>query len=470
VTKRYFLNALSVFLLQAMIIASWPARAQEKKYDFSELEKTAIEELADTNTPGSAVAVVSGDQVIAAYGFGVSNIETGTPVTPDMLFRIGSTTKMYTTYALAALAEEGKIKLDAPVGNYVKGLSPRLSQVTAHQLMTHTAGIRDAAPSYGRHDESALAETVRSWTDDYLYNEPGKMMSYSNPGITLAGLVVEEVGGKRYADQISERLFKPLGMKSTTFRPTEAMTRPLAQGHNSSSKAKPVIARPFADNAGYWPAGFMFSNVYDLARFAIAFMNGGKIDGQQALSPSVLAKIGTPYTEAYSMGEGAKYGYGLMMSDFRGVRTVEHGGAIAGFGCLFRMVPEHRFAVICLANSSGVSLRKTAEKAMEIVLPLGPKAGEEAKELPMSEAEMKNYVGRYVLPPQYAEIYIKDGKLFGKIQGAEVPLKRTGKNLFSATPPNSSQPLRFVAVLGPDGKAEYLHMGLRALKRRADQQ
>jgi CubicO group peptidase (beta-lactamase class C family) len=108
-----------------------------------------------------------------------------------MLFRLGSTTKMLTATALAGLAAEGKIDLNAPVGRYVSGLPPKLSQVTANQLLSHTAGIHDEAPMSGSHDDSALGKGIRARTDGWLFTEPGKIFSYSNPGYWMAGYLVE---------------------------------------------------------------------------------------------------------------------------------------------------------------------------------------------------------------------------------------------------------------------------------------
>src|SRR5258705_3096496 len=97
------------------------------------------------------------------------------------------------------LVEEETHNLAERIGKYTTGLHGKLSRVTAHQLMSHTAGIRDEAPAFGAHDETALAATVRSWGDDYLFTEPGRVMSYSNPGLTLAGFVVEQVAKSPYA-------------------------------------------------------------------------------------------------------------------------------------------------------------------------------------------------------------------------------------------------------------------------------
>src|SRR5688572_10518583 len=126
---------ISLILAVATIPASFAV--QEQQPDFSQLEKVVLDELKETNTPGATVAIVSGDRVIYAKGFGTSNIETGAPMMPNMLFRIGSTTKMFTAAALVTLAEDGRIKLDEPVGNYIKGLNPKIAQLTAHQLLSH---------------------------------------------------------------------------------------------------------------------------------------------------------------------------------------------------------------------------------------------------------------------------------------------------------------------------------------------
>ncbi len=456
--RKVFILSLCLFLGAAAA----PARraALTNQPDFSALEKVVLEEIKEKNAPGAAVAVISGDRVVFSKGFGISNAETGATVTTDMLFRLGSTTKMFTAAALVALAEEGKIDLNAPIGRYTKGLHPRLAQLTAHQLLTHTAGISDEAPMYGLHDDSALANEARSWKEDRLFTEPGQVLSYSNPGYWLAGFVTEEVSRKPYADQLNESLFKPLGMNRTTLRPTMAMTYPLAQGHNITN-GKPVVVRPMADNSASWPAGSIFSSVADLSRFVTAFVNGGKLDGKQVLAASLIAKLSAPHVKL--PGSDAHYGYGLMIREQRGVRIIQHGGARSGYGSIIAMSPEHRFGVIALGNRSGVSLNRTVEKAMELLLPLAPEVREPAKDIPMSEAEMARYVGVYVQQPQRFELFIKDGKLYGKQGNTEGAVKKIGEWRFSIAMSGGSQ--EFALVAGANGRAEYLSIGLRAAKR-----
>jgi CubicO group peptidase (beta-lactamase class C family) len=318
--QRFFLLMGALILLSGAWLARGPGLALTPPPDFGKLERVARAELKETHTPGAAVAIISGDRVVFAKGFGVASAETGAPVTPETLFQLGSMTKTFTAAALVALAEEGKLKLDAPIGDYVAGLSAKLAQVTAHQLLSHTAGLKDEPDDYGLHDESALGAYARSWKDDYCLLAPGQVFSYSNSGFALAGLALEAAGGKPYAEQMNERLFQPLGMMRTTFRPTMAMTYPLAVGHRARGKEPPTVVRPMADDARLWPAGNMFSSVNDLARFAIAFLNGGKLEGKPALSPAVIAKLATPHTDIPSFAEETRYGYGLLLNQHRGVR------------------------------------------------------------------------------------------------------------------------------------------------------
>ena len=455
------------YLFICLLCISRSSFAQQKTINFSELEATVNEELKATNIPGAAVAVVIGDRVVFAKGFGVSNIETGTPVNPDTLFRIASTTKMMTAAAAVALAQQGKLELNAPIGKYLPGLSPKLASVTMHQLLSHTAGIRDGASFDGPHDDSALATFVRSWTDDYLVAEPAEIFSYSNLGYVLAARVLEEVSGKPFADVMNEVLFQPLGMRRTTLRPIMAMTYPLAQGHDIlSGQTNPTIVRPFADDSRYWANGGVFTSVLDFARFAIAIVNRGKIEGQQALSPTVIAKLSTPYvdTPGGNADERPRYAYGLNVRDYRGVRVLQHGGLRVGFGSLVRMVPEYHFAVIVLTNKSNGLLLKTLEKATELAVPLQPKTTTPPRQpIAMNEAEMKSYAGIYQNAPDYLrlELVVKEGKLFLRQAGQSEmsQVVKVGDNIFDA----GGQ--EFLLITGKSGKAKYMHLAAHALRK-----
>jgi CubicO group peptidase (beta-lactamase class C family) len=475
---------LSIAFLMLVLIAA-PSLSQRQRSYYRDLQKVVLRELKETNTPGAAIAIVRGDRIIYAKGFGISNVETGSPVTPELVFRVGSISKMLTAAVLVSLAEEGKIALDAPVGEFVEGFDTRLSRLTAHQLLSHSAGIIDYAHICCAQNESELAAQVRAYKDaDYFFTEPGRIFSYSNPSYHIAGYIIQKLTGKLYADAMDERLFRPLGMTHTTYRPTVAMTFPLSQGHDATAMAKPTIVRPFVNNVGDWPSGYVYTNVYDLARFAIAFMNGGRIDGKQVFSPSLIATLSTPYVDVpFSWDvppgffEHARYGHGFFVQEHRGVRLLHHGGTINGFGAFVVIVPERRVAVIIFANRTGAILGKSLEKALELSLPLEPKRQEPRKQVvPMTLAEMDNYAGTYVNGALKIELIVRDGKLFrkefypttiedGPGRDFEALVTKVGTNRFAFTLPGETIPAQFVLVPGPNGRPEYLHSFMEAARR-----
>ena len=152
---KNFCSAFLLILFATSIFAQSPDKTTDfSKTDFSKIEETALAELKEKRAAGAAIAIVSNDQIVFAKGFGTANIETNQPVTPDMLFQIGSITKTFTALAITSFAADGKLKLDVPIGNHAKGLSPKLSKVSLSQLLSHTAGIIDEPDEYGAQDES----------------------------------------------------------------------------------------------------------------------------------------------------------------------------------------------------------------------------------------------------------------------------------------------------------------------------
>ena len=428
-----------------------------KPSDFLELEKVIEAELAATKTPGAAVAIVSGDKIIFAKGFGATSAEGGSQVAADTLFRMGSTTKMFTAAALLSLSEQGKIKLDAPIGNYIKNLPPKISQLTAHQLLSQSSGLRDFNPLASGQDDAVLGQNVRLWKTDVFFTEPDKIYSYSSANYWLAGFLAEELSGKSYTDAMAELVFKPLGMTRSTISPLVAMTYPLALGHGVQN-GNAAVVRPIDNNVGKYPGGSMFSSANELARFSVAMLNGGKIDGRQAIPLSVVEQQQKP--QFYLPGaEKAFYGYGLLGYEDRGVKTVSHGGASRGYGSFITLAPEQKVAVIVLANTSGQTLPKTRQKAMEMLLPLKPASGEQPQILATNPGEIKRFVGKYEHAPQVWEVTSRDGKLYLKQDGKEFELKKTGAGEFSYEQGG------ILFVPNERGEIEHIFMGLYAARK-----
>jgi CubicO group peptidase (beta-lactamase class C family) len=366
---------------------------------------------------------------------------------------------MMTASALVGLAVEGKIDLNQPIGKYIEGLTPMLAKVTANQLLSHTSGIHDEAPMQGSHDDAALGAGIRAWTDAWFFTAPGKIISYSNPGYWVAGYLVEVLSGKPYADAMEERIFHPLGMSRTTLRPTMAMTYPLAQGHELVA-GKPRIVRPAADNSSGWPAGSIFTNTSDLARFVIAFLNDGRIGGKQVLDTKVLALMSAPH--AAIPGSKQSYGYGLEVADWRGVHLLQHTASRAGYGSDIRMAPAERVAVIVETNRSGAALPQTTQRALEMLLPLGPQEASQRTAEAVGDEDLKRNAGVFRNGDQRIEIVARENRLYlNRGAGAETAMIK-----YSATEYGLEQDTTvYVMVAGEDGKTEYVNSGLRSYAR-----
>jgi CubicO group peptidase (beta-lactamase class C family) len=377
------------------------------------LDQIANDELARQHIPGLVLVAVKEDRVIYAKGFGATSVETGAPVTGDTLFRLGSTTKMFVSGATLKLAEQGRLHMDSPVGDYISGLNPTVAKLTPHQLLSHTAGLMDETKMYGSHDDDALAKNVASWKDDVFFTQPGRVYSYSNLGFVLAGRLIEAVKGKPFADAMEELIFQPLGMKRSTFRPTMAMTYPLATGHT----AEGAVVRPAADHAGYWPAGSLFTSGNDFAKFVIAFLNTKQ-----------FAALAKPNVEQPGLGPAHHYGYGLEIDSTRGVQIVQHGGSRTGYRSHVMMAPEFKAGVIVLCNKDGAQPAPIAQKALESLLAV--RFGVTPSPSAPGNAEIGKYTGRYVNGPNSVEIAASEGKLTAKLANSTHALDPVSANCF----------------------------------------
>ena len=424
---------------------------------FDALEKAIVDEMAATSTPGAAIVVVEGDRVTYAKGFGSTSVEGGPPVTADTLFRIGSTTKMFTAAAFAQLAAAGKVKFDAPISTYVSGLPPRVGKLTAHQMLSQSSGLRDMPSPVVSDDDGALALNIAGWKDDAFFTDPDTTYSYSSANFWLAGLAVEKVHGKRYADSMTELLFQPLGMKRSFLRPREAMTYPLALGHNRQG-TQHSVNRPAANNAAIYPGGSIFSSVNDLSRWAIAMLNGGKVDGKQALHPSVVENIVKPQFYLPG-GDKAFYGYGVLGFDVACIPTISHGGVSRGYGAYIFFAPQQKAAVILLTNGNGQTMPKARDAANEILLPKITCQEAVAEEITATPADLTPFVGTFEHAPQKWTFKLKDGYLHVESDGKESRLTR---NSFAEFASDQGQ---FLFVKDKQGKYSHIFMGLYAARR-----
>jgi CubicO group peptidase (beta-lactamase class C family) len=260
---------------------------------------------------------------------------------------------------------------------------------------------------------------------------------------------------------MDELIFKPVGMGRTTLRPFLAITYPFATGH-ALDAGKPTIIRPMFNNTAMWPAGSIFSNATDLSRWVIALLNGGKVEGRQLLSTSLVNQL-----KGHHVGvpgeKDAFYGYGLTIFKVKDLEFVAHGGFSRGYGSMIQMVPEKKFAVIVLTNKSGETMRQTLNKATEIGLGLKDDGQQQTETVAaLTTAEMNDYAGTYSHAPQTWEVSIKDAKLVMKFDGKEYPMTKTGAKKFTFGAQNENE---VVFVTGKSGKIDLIFTGLYGAKR-----
>ncbi|WP_411280800.1 serine hydrolase domain-containing protein [Gemmatimonas sp.] len=461
------LTSRSLALVATVLLATAArsGRAQTAPAWAARLDSAARAAVVSSNAPGATVAVVVDGKLAYAQGYGVANVETQQRMTADMLLRVGSVTKMFAGTMLAELAEQKRIDMAQPIGEIVPSLKgKRVGAVTTQQLMTHSAGWLDNAVAYGRMGEGALGEVMREVSDTMFYTEPGRTFSYSNPGISMAGYVGEVAGKQRFAALVESLVMRPAGMRLSTFKPLEALTYPIALGHQPGAGGMQIV-RPMTENTAQWAAGFLFASAPELARFTIALMNGGMIDGAQAFSPGAVRRVTTGYV-AHPGGSGldsAMYGYGVVVGRSGKDRVWTHGGAINGYNARITMLPDRKAAVIVLVNGPGSGIDAIESAALQmatgyVTQNVAPPAPREA-----NAAERAALVGRYAQGRNVLEVLEQDGLLKVKQGVAVMPAKLVGARELVVTPPQGSP--RHLYVRSENGRASYLYSGSRAFAR-----
>ncbi len=447
----------------ALVSSLASSAAAQPPLDTARLEAALIEEMSAMRAPGVAIAIVSGDRIVYEKGFGVVSVETREPITPVTLFRIGSATKMLTGLTAVLLARDGKVDLNRPIGRYARGLKQPVASVTLHELLTHTAGITNEAAGSGPHDDTALGDRVKGWGPEHVFAPSGDVYSYTGPGYWLAGYALEQAGGAWFADVVTKRVLEPFGMSRSTFRPTLAMTYPLALDHRVEGDQQ-LLLRPYPDDASTWPSGSLFSSVHDLARFAIAFMNGGMLDGKRVLPTDVIATLSTKRSGV--PGATCGYTYGFALCQTGSVWTLGHYGFRVGSGAVVTMAPAQRVAVVILANRNGGILGRTERHVLEQLIPSLRGRPEESESTSAGRAgqPIASFDGTYVNGSDTLRFVQERDTLFYHYKTEAMPTRREGDAVLVLD--RSGQAVQqFRLVRGTKSENLYLHDGLNAFRR-----
>ena len=317
-------------------------------------------------SPGCAVSVMEGGELLFARGYGAANLEHDIPITPATVFHVASVSKQFTALAVALLVAEGAVSWDDDIRRYVPELPDHGAPVTLRQLAHHTSGIRD--------QWSLLQMAGWRWGGDVITQgdvldllsrqralnfAPGSEYLYSNSGYTLLAVVVERVSGRTLRAFTRERVFGPLGMARTVFRDDhEMIVRNRAHAYEPEGGGRYRISIPDFDIVG---ATSLFTTVEDLAHWNRNFETG-EVGGERVIRQ--LQQRG-----ALSGGERLSYAFGLVHGTHRGRPTIGHGGTDSGYRGEFLRFADEDLAVAVLCNVRTADPGRLARDVADVFLP-----------------------------------------------------------------------------------------------------
>ena len=255
---------------------------------------------------GAVTVVVGKDRNLHMEGTGYADVESKRAMTPETLFWIASMTKPVTGVAILMLQDEGKLKVSDPVAKYIpefanlKTPSGKPANLTITQVLTHTSGLGEA-PREEAQKANTLADLVPMWLAAKMQFEPGEKWSYCQSGINTASRIVEVVSGMSFDEFLQKRLFDPLGMKDTTFYPTDEQRKRLVTAYAKNKETSALEAVPPRSDFGTKDRppqgnGGLFSTARDYALFCQMLLNGGSLKGKKYLSADAMKFLNTPQT------------------------------------------------------------------------------------------------------------------------------------------------------------------------------
>ncbi len=367
--KIFYAITLAVAFCPDLILA------QEADGRFQKQLQPIIEQvMLQQSIPGLAVAIVENQKVVYAKGFGVKNLANESEkVTPQSLFHMASVTKPFVATSIMQLVEKGKIDLDAPVVKYLpyfRMKDERYAAVTVRQMLCHISGmpdVRDYEWDKPQYDEGALERYVRSLSDLSLIAAPGAKWQYSNMAYEILGDVIAKVSGETFEGYVRQHILTLLGMKNSTLLLKEASPQLLTTPHVLNDEYEVAVSKVFPYNRAHSPSSTLYSNVLDMARWAMANMNRGELDGKRILQASTYDVMWKPAGEQWG-----HIGISWFLRKHREYPTVSHSGGDVGFVSNLVMVPDRSIAVVLMSNFDRTSIGGITNAALDVALGLTP--------------------------------------------------------------------------------------------------
>lgn len=381
---------LFVFTIVALLSSATWAQVPDKEKVVAGAER-AFEKVAKAYVapgPGCAAAVSLNGETVFEKAFGLADLEHNVPNTAQTIFESGSVAKQFTASAIVLLQLDGKLSVDDPVRKYIPELPDYGSPLTIRHLLNHTAGLRDwgtvmSLTGAGRgerviNQDLAFDVITHQKALDF---KPGSEYSYSNSGYNLAAIIVERVSKQKFPAFVEERLFKPLGMKNSSWRDDYQRIVPgRAQAYSRQGNGPWRLNMPFMNVYGN---GGMLTTVGDWMRW------NAMLDSQSLGAPLVTA---LETRGVLNDGRKIAYALGLEVDTYKGLKDVSHGGATAGYQTFLARYPDNKVSVGVMCNGTSPSAGGMAASITDEIFGPFP---ETAKTEPakVSEDELKRFVG-----------------------------------------------------------------------------
>ncbi len=388
-------------------------------------------------SPGCALAVIKDGQIVYKRGYGMADLDHDIPIKPDTVFHVASVSKQFTAMAILLLAKQGKLALDDEVRKHIPELRDFVHKLTIRHLLHHTSGLRDQwnlliMSGWRLSEDVVKDEDILDLVAKMkaLNFKPGDQYFYSNTGYTLAAWIVKKVSGQSLREFCEANIFKPLRMTSTFFRDDHAVTvKRQAYGYRPAANDAFRLSVPNYDTVG---ASSLLTTVEDLARWDQNFYDkrvGGDAVIEQMQIPGIL-----------NDGEKINYALGLMVSQYKGLKVVEHSGGDAGYRSHLMRFPEQRFSVACLCNlgtNPGQFSRRVADIYLANQLTPEPAKPNQVGSSTLADAELKGKVGTYwnSWTEEFGRVTADNGKLQISASGSNLALAPNGSNRFRITEP-----------------------------------
>jgi len=415
------------------------------------LDPVFAEQMEKLHIPGAAIAIVQDGRIVFAKGYGYADVLKKTAVDPDKtIFRIGSITKVFTATAVMQMADRGKINLHDDVNKYLKSFkvpSTYPQPITFDNLLTHTSGLDEITPGRRTGDESNVAP-LGAFLKTRLVRiqPPGEVINYSTYNAALAGFMVEQLTETPFKLYLAKNIFEPLQMNRTSITAVKPeYKQDLASGYEYDGKNYQRL--PFQWFNTY-PASDINSTATDMARFMLANLAGGKLDGKSILSQHAAREMQATHFRNHPRVSGWAYGYYEGEQNNR--RFVEHGGSMDdGYSALLTMLPQEKFGlfVACNTETGGFGLGEAVKAALlNQYFPSGnskparPSRNPTAASLQKFAGKYRPYIYCHTCPPN-SEAYVPDP--------VELKVNDDGTLFFQDEKWRQVEPLLFELASGP---------------------